>query len=224
MNFSRAYLNSFLTVRLDQKKLKCSANSHQCGNACVPKTKRCRPSKTIIRKVEALENKIKDLPYERAISVDPITGKVLLNKGGQQTRVDFTAEEMDVLRGSILTHNHPNVGNFKPSDPRGKGVSFSPDDVRAACILDLTQIRAVSSGYRHTLEPPDAGWNYLYWGFKVKPTYKKHERQVMNDFIGEILSGKKSAPQAEADYHHEVIKRTAQELGMKYERTPIRRK
>lgn len=223
MNFSRAYLNSFLTVRLDQKKLKCSANSHQCGNACVPKTKRCRPSKTIIRKVEALENKIKDLPYERAISVDPITGKVLLNKGGGKTNVDFTREEMDVLRGSILTHNHPNIEGVKPPNPLSKGVSFSPDDVRAACILDLTEIRAVSAGWRHTLQPPEKGWDYLYWGFKVKPTYKKYEKQVMNDFIGEIVIGKKSIPQAEADYHHEVIKRTAQELGMKYERTAIKK-
>ena len=84
------------------------------------------------------------------------------------------------------------------------------------------EIRAVSSGYKHSLKPPTSGWNNQYWRSQVQPTYKKYENQVYKEFVSNILLGRKRIDQAEADYHHEVIKRTANQLGMNYSRTEIK--
>lgn len=223
MNISGAYLRSLLvnSVRAD-RQLKCKSSSKQCGNACVPKSKKCKQGTAsqvnpVIAKVEHLENQIKDLPYERGLVVHPTTGKVLVNKGGQQTSVEFTASEAAMMRGAIVTHNHPNLGWGK-NDARSKGLSFSDADVQAACLVQAGEMRAVSAGYRHSLKPPESGWNAQFWNKKVEPSYRKNERSVYNEFVGKVLTGKMRIDEAEANYHHEVITRTAKETGMKYER------
>lgn len=224
---SGTYLRSLLinSVRTD-KQLKCKSSSKQCGNACVPKSKKCKQkgqlnqTNSVNAKVEYLENQIKDLPYERGLVIHPKTGKVLVNKGGQQTSVEFTAKEAALMRGAIVTHNHPNLG-WGENDPRSKGLSFSDADVQAACLVEAGEMRAVSHGYRHSLKPPDSGWNADFWKKKVEPSYRKNERQVYQEFIGKMLTGRMQVDQAEADYHHEVITRTAKETGMKYKRTEM---
>lgn len=222
------YLRSLLVnsaIRTD-RKLKCKASSKQCGNACVPKTKKCKQQQNpgltnpINAKVEYLENQIKDLPYERGLVIHPQTGKVLVNKGGQQTSVEFTASEAAMMRGAIVTHNHPNLGWGK-DDARSKGLSFSDADVQAACLVQAGEMRAVSAGYQHSLKPPDTGWDAQFWGRRVEPSYRRNERSVYHEFVGKVLTGKMRIDEAEANYHHEVISRTAKETGMKYERKNI---
>jgi hypothetical protein len=225
---SNIYLQSLFvnSVRRD-RVLKCKANSKQCGDACVPKSKKCKGEDgdsvdaKVQAKVEYLEDKIKDLDYERALFIDPKSGKVLLNKAGEQTSVSFTPEETGLMKGAIVTHNHPNAFGYPPNHPASKGLSFSEADVKAACIAEAGEMRAVSSGYRHVLRPPQEGWNGANWAFKVEPSYKRNENQVMNEFINEISSGRRTIASAEADFHHEVISRTAKETRMYYKRTPI---
>ncbi|MCC5618183.1 hypothetical protein LC605_24480 [Nostoc sp. CHAB 5836] len=124
------------------------------------------------------------------------------------------------MRGAIVTHNHPNLG-WGTKDARSKGLSFSSSDIEVACRANMGEIRAVSSGYKHSLKPPSNGWNEQYWRSRVEPTYKKYEQQVYKESVTNILLGRKKIDQAEADYHHEVIKRTANQLGMRYSRTEI---
>ncbi|PHJ64919.1 hypothetical protein VF04_03785 [Nostoc linckia z7] len=124
------------------------------------------------------------------------------------------------MRGAIVTHNHPNLG-WSKNDARSKGLSFSASDVEVACKANMAEIRAVSSGYRHSLKPPPSGWNENFWRSQVSPTYKKYEKQVYGEYLTQILTGRKKVDQAEADYHHEVIKRTASQLGMNYSRKEL---
>jgi len=214
--------NSPPRARQDAKPLKCSIKSKQCGQRCIPKAYKCHISEQELQRiVHDVEDKIKDLPTERAVVIDQKTGRILVSKGGDRTSVFLTVEDLQKMRGNVITHNHPNLG-WSPSDPRSKGLSFSPADIQAACIAQSSEMRAVSSGYRHSIKPPPSGWNEQYWNQKVAPSYRRNESQVMNEFTGKILTFKMSPRQADADFHHEVIKRTAAELGMIYKREEIR--
>jgi hypothetical protein len=88
--------------------------------------------------------------------------------------------------------------------------------------VEVGEMRAVSNGYRHSLKPPPTGWNAELYSKRISPTYEKYEKQVYNEFYWNIVFGKTKRDQAEGDYHHEVIKRTAKELNMQYSRTEIK--
>jgi hypothetical protein len=211
--------------------LRCGSNSHQCGNACVPKHKKCRQSSSLSRsqpsfvdqQVAIAEDKIRNLPYERAVCIDPVTGKEIFNTGGRgdKTSIRLTDEEVKQLKDTILTHNHPNPG-FDSDHPAAKGFSFSYADVRAACYNEVTEIRACSAGYNHSLKPGKEGWNKSYYLKKVEPAYLRHDEAVYEEFVDKIIRGKMSQAEADAEFSHEVMVRTSKELGLKYSRTEVK--
>lgn len=223
---SRAYRQGFL--RLDRTTPKCSPKSKLCGNTCVPKNKKCKSTAQLAsnapdfvqRKVEAEENKIKDLPYEHGLIIDSKTGEVLAHRtDNHPTSITFRGEDIPKMKGAIITHNHPNAYGYWPGHPAAKGLSLSDADIKAACIYGPKEMRAVSAGYRHTLSTGEKGWGD--WNFRVQPVYRKHEAQVMDEYQTDLILGRRSVEQLEADYHHEVNTRTAKELGWKYERKVI---
>ena len=218
-----ARLKGRIEARADfqNKALKCKKTNYQCGDACIPRTKKCRLSEKQLEKiVHRYEDKIKDLPTEKALIIDD-KGRVILAKNGDETSVSFTYTELLLMKNSIVTHNHPNLG-WDKSDVRSQGLSFSPADVRLANIVESKEMRAVSHGYRHSLKPPPSGWNSTFYEYRVKPTYAKYEREVYNEFASKLIAKQMSPQAAERDYHHEVIKRTAKDTGMIYKREEIK--
>lgn len=211
--------------------LKCKNSSHQCGNACVPKKKKCRSSKKLrlpeqelTKIVHDIEDRIKDEPIEHAVIIDK-NGRVLLHKTGDRTSVGFSGEEVEKMEGAIVTHNHPNLGWGK-DDARSKGLSFSLADMQLAVIGEVKEMRAVSSGYRHSLKPPSDGWTRnIGWENtlnKLSDSHKKHSDKVYWEFVGQITTGKMRRDVGEAEFHHEVNKRVAKDLGMTYKREEIK--
>ena len=200
--------------------LKCKKANYQCGDACIPRTKKCRLSEKQLEKiVHRYEDQIKDLPTEKALIIDD-KGRVILAKGGDRTSVEFTVDEVDKMKGAIVTHNHPNLGWGK-DDARSKGFSFSYADMELAIIADVKEMRAVSNGYRHSLKPGSGGWNDMKWN-KLDSTYKKYEKEVYGEFATKIITGNIKRDVAEVDYHHEINRRTAKELGIIYKREEIK--
>lgn len=59
-------------------------------------------------------NKIRDLPIEYAYVFDQ-NGTLLFNVKGNESCIWFNPYELDLLKGNILIHNHPN-GNYLFSD------------------------------------------------------------------------------------------------------------
>ena len=232
-----AYDQGFASVvvnRLDNR-LNCGVTSHQCGNACVPRTKKCRtqlrsPAANLSRLsgvIDTEESKIRNLPYERAVCIDPKTGKVLFHTGdrGDATSVGFTAQEMQLAKGGVLTHNHPDLWTDQPaSDPRRRGLSFSLADIEFASVNELQEIRACSRSYSHSLKPPAEGWNKDFYESKLLPTYQKHEDQVYYEYLSKIDSGRMTWEEADASFAHDIITRTSKELKMKYTRSQIKNK
>lgn len=212
-----------MEVKYDfQKKINCTPGNHQCGDICIPKKKKCQLSKEQIeKKVHEAENKIKDLPIEYGVVLDS-QGNVVSIKKGKQTSVPYTPEEAVKMKGMIFTHNHPNVGNFPASDIRSKGCGFSKNDLEFASYWQLKEVRAVSNGYRHSMKPPPTGWSPSFREYRLKPAYEKYETEVIYEFRQKIYSGTMTIGDAYVNYHHEVAKRTAKELGMIYKREEIK--
>lgn len=201
--------------------LKCQKSNYQCGNACIPRNKKCRLSEEQLEKiVHKIEDQIKDLPTERGLVIAP-DGRIIVHKQGDQTSVYFNWMEINAMKGAIVTHNHPNLG-WSENDARSKGLSFSSADLRLAAMGEVKEMRAVSHGYRHSLKPPLSGWNERFWQEKIEPTYNKHEKEVYREIGAKVISGQISVDKADVAYHHEVIRRTSEELGMIYKREEIK--
>ena len=210
---SKAYTHQFLTDAY--RNLRCTNSSRQCGNACVPQSKKCRQN--VEGLVEKIEDKIKSLDYERVVVVTS-NGKIPLVKGGGRSEVGFTEDEFKLFKGNIVTHNHPNLG-WRQNDPRAKGLSFSPADLQAACVGEVRELRAVTRDYRHSLKPPPGGWNEKYWKESVEPAYRYHQRQVYQELSNKLFWGRINRADAEAVFPHEVMKRTAAQAGFHYARS-----
>ena len=243
---STAYEKAYLEVIKFDRANKCSRNNKNCGKVCVPKKYKCRSkekasreskirnlksssidsSSKALKVVESYEEKIRNDSYETAIAVDP-QGNVLVNNKGGVDYVDFSTADMKKMTGKdvILTHNHPNADNLPDSDPRSKGLSFSEMDIFTASKIQAKEVRAVSSGYTHSLKPsPEDGWDVEYWDKILGPVYKKHEREVYSQYSRRVFWGTMSYEKAGVNFHHEVIKRTAKQLNLQYSRTKVKRK
>ena len=219
-----ARLKGRIEARADFQKqvLKCKNSNYQCGDICIPRRKKCNLSKAQIeKKIHEAENKIKDLPIEYGVVLDS-QGNIVYSKQGEQTSVHFEPEESMKMKGMILTHNHPNVYGFPESDIRSKGCGFSINDLEFASHWQLKEIRAVSNGYRHSLQPPPTGWSPSFREYRLKPTYEKYENQVQSEFRQKLFFGSMSREEAYVNYHHEIAKRTAKELKMIYKREEIK--
>ncbi len=64
-------------------------------------------------------------------------GRLMLRKTGLPNRVGFLPEELTGMSGATFTHNHPG------------GLSFSLEDIVLAWELRLTEVRVVTTRFRH---------------------------------------------------------------------------
>lgn len=229
-------------VRKDAKqKRNCSSpTSYSCGASCINNNKQCRirdlkarqaasgllrESVTIIQTrpsspeqvkqaLDREESKIRNLRYERGVVIDSKNGDVLLNKGGGQAEVFFSADEMRRMKGQVLTHNHPSVPGF----------SFSPDDLLCACIGEVSEVRAVSVGYTHSMLPPPEGFNQKFFAEKIAPSYDRNYQANFEFAVGEVIGGRMSAREADVLLMHYTWEQVAYETGMTYTRTQAPRR
>ena len=90
-----------------------------------------------------VEDEIRGLPYEVAYIIDP-DGTVIAHREGTHNFVGLPAE---LMRGCVVTHNHP------------RGTSFSVEDVRTHLATRAIEMRAVSDYYDYSLRvPPGTDW------------------------------------------------------------------
>lgn len=80
-------------------------------------------------KVISKENRIVSKEYETAYVYDQ-KGNVLLKKKGMAAEVEFTEDELKLMKNAIITHNHP------------MGTTLSPTDIYMAMECGLQEVRA----------------------------------------------------------------------------------
>jgi hypothetical protein len=170
--------------------------------------------------IEDAEAKIKDLPYEAAVIIDPKTNKVLLEKKGQRDRIGFTEDEVKQVKGAVFTHNHPDL-DFPPDTLAWQGAPFSTADIAFGAINETAEIRTVGHLYSYSMKPPTKGWNKAFYEEKIVDSYNKHAMQQYGSLVNDIRSGRTDAQSAQLEYMHRVTTEMSKELGIKYERSKV---
>ena len=173
--------------------------------------------KTVEEIVQAKENEIRHQRFESAFVYDP-HGNLVLGKDGGQYEVGFSPEELGLMKGNILTHNHPRGLGFPDTDPRSWGNSFSDDDIFLASTHELAEIRAVTPKQRFSMKPPVEGWSQTYWEETILPTLVETNRAVIVDFGQQFELYQMTKAEVEAEHWHEVWSRISSKLGLKYTR------
>ncbi len=159
--------------------------------------------------LRAVESQIAGDKVEHAIALDS-DGQVLLRKKGREADVGFTADEIDSLRDTVLTHNHPH----------GSGLNIR--DVNFAMRADVRQVRAVTRSDAYSLDRPSSGWPVSPEArASVVGAYNRAERNQYDVFDRLINDGRMTPRQARLEHHHEVMTHLAQEMGWTYKREPI---
>jgi hypothetical protein len=91
-----------------------------------------------------LESRIRSNGDETGAFIAP-QGTVVIEKTGLPDQVRFSGAELNGTDRTLFTHNHPGNG------------SFSRQDIVAAILSDLEELRAVGPTIRHMLRAP-SGW------------------------------------------------------------------
>jgi hypothetical protein len=162
---------------------------------------------------------------EFALIIDNETGQVIGDRirGGRRA-VEFTPEQLESMRGRILSHNHPDGWRYPVDDPRHKGASFSVNDARMLVDWGVAEIRAVTPGYLHRIRPPsapDARYHrHLAWAtpsivLHAVVTAFSHAETALEQ---KVLVGDISPEEATANLNHEAMLRLMEEWGLEYER------
>lgn len=71
--------------------------------------------KSVKMKIREAESAISKNQFESAIAYDQ-KGNVIFKKDGEKHEVEFTIEELNKMKGAIVTHNHPQNTTFSPHD------------------------------------------------------------------------------------------------------------
>lgn len=156
--------------------------------------------------LKSVENEIRNQDFETAAVFDK-NGKMLFRKDGGKDYVSFTDEEVTLMKGAIVTHNHPSGGSFSRED----GIMLANGKLR--------EIRAVGKEWEHSLKMPP-GDNTR--GSMVDVTVQDYDSRVKAEFWTQIREWKITPEQASREHWHEVWTRSSKELGFIYERKAVK--
>lgn len=147
------------------------------------------------------EQTIKDQTFE-SCAVFGSDGNLVFTKDGEKDLIKFDKDEVDKLKGTRFTHNHP------------IGHSFSPADVRIACVTGIKEVRVITSKNKSfSLKMKDD--TNLYpelWGSKIRQSYEKYNTAVREYFTVEIVDHRMTAEEANGKHFHEVWTRVANDI------------
>ena len=100
------------------------------GSVSIPDKKpKENRSEKLTQNLKSVEEKNRTRKTEQANIYDK-DGNLLFSKGGSKSEVSFSGMECRMMKGSVLTHNHP------------RGSNFSAEDIRISVHRELHEIRA----------------------------------------------------------------------------------
>lgn len=147
-----------------------------------------------------LEDKIRNNSFESAGLYN--NGKQILFKNGSSKEIGFTQQEVDMMKGGVLTHNHPN------------GKSFSLADLQLFHETKLNQLRIVSKDVEFSLSG-----NILNKSrSEIEAIYENNYSELKQQFDEQIYKGYITKKLANKLIHHEHMNSVAKDLGLNYER------
>lgn len=221
--------------RSDKAK-NCRNPRSVCGNTCIDPSKMCWGDKGMsegakrklrdllkkndpMRAVREYEDTLIDLPYEVGGDFN-FKGEKVFEKVGTEDRIDYTRDEVQLMKGLIATHNHP----LTPISQ--KGVSFSKDDFNFFFQSEVAEFRAVAGDYEYRLSPgmnaKDSQWWYKEGGSALfDRIYGEEEEKILRWRAKRFIEGKPiNEVKSEANFRlfHNTATRFAKEAGLDYVR------
>ena len=136
-------------------------------------------------KVAAHEAEIAKLPHERCLVFDD-NGEVILTEDGDVAHVDLNSEQQRLLRGRVVTHNHP------------LGVTFSLQDMVTACTYQIGELRVITN---------ENTFSIRNGSHKLDPRNLDNVVKAIQRLRPKVLSRKNL---------HEAMKTVAKENGLHY--------
>jgi len=181
-----------------------------------------------VEKLLGLEQQAFQMPIEK-VSFLSRQGKTLFQKTGTRDSVDlhelFPPYNAVDVGGSIATHNHP-AGWFQPpSDPRRAGNSLSPMDMMVARDLNLSEMRATTPTWVHSVRPPKGVPTFgEFPEGQLRAALNLHDALTFSRNWQQINKGNMPKALAEAQHRHQVMTGVADEFGFRYSRKPFGRR
>jgi hypothetical protein len=178
-----------------------------------------KPSSEALKAVAEAEASIRAQKYETAILIDSKTGAELFRNDGDNDSVKIPQSAQRKIKGNILTHNHPQVTGYPDDHPVSRGISFSMQDIGLASVNEASEVRAVARDYDFSMKPGNKPWDKNRWVNEIYPAYTRAYRQSVNELVKEIRRGKITSDEADAEFSHRIMTKTARMTGMVYTRT-----
>jgi len=149
-------------------------------------------------------------------------GEEILRQRGETHQVEFTNEQLDKMRGQVLTHVHP--PERLPSGQVLRNQPPSPDDALLLIDGGLSQVRVVTEDFHYKLETSQTGkarGMVRQW----KKRCQHHRDQQARKLQEGVSQGKmtseevKTAMEASsAEHQHQAWMDVADRFGLRYER------
>lgn len=137
--------------------------------------------------LDAIERAIVQQDYETAVIVGP-DGQLVLQKKGTHNAVRFSDEELAMMRGATLSHNHPG------------GNSLSKEDVQLALDFDAKEMRAVTRNARYSIQPRAQTVSDNIIASRIREI----EEELMKETWAKIRTGAMTVPEANKRHFHEL--------------------
>jgi hypothetical protein len=174
-----------------------------------PKAKAKTETTTSIYKTNLtnFENNIRSNKKETAGVLD-YEGNILLDKRGNKNSVAFNQAEVDLMKGNMLTHNHPG------------GSSFSGADIHMLTSNKVNEIRAVATDREYNLKiMPGKETDNNYLSSKgIENKYQDQKKILQSKYIKKVREGM-DPTEAWKEHSHELMENLSKELNLIYTRT-----
>jgi hypothetical protein len=170
-----------------------------------------------------IEDKIRRSTDSEHVYVIDDNGNILYNQTGEKDRVAIDWDDMDKAKDVVITHSHPYV------------ASFSPSDVFMAVRTDARQIRAVDNRFTYVINRPKNGWSDDLYGSlqrvwdRLYGEVEDEETKFIRSFdkvwdtldpeAKKLARGKADA--LIADRTHIVMEKFSKHFGLDYKRIPV---
>lgn len=155
------------------------------------------------QQIGTFEQSIIGLNKERAAIYDR-DGTFIFAKQGTAKKVLFARSDAPLMRGRVVTHNHPG------------GWSFSTGDVRALWGVEMYEMRAVGlnsegEAWRYVLRPNKAFFQMAY--DEIEGFIQAAEKEVSAVIGQRLMAGEMTREQANNLYWHTLWTEVEQQLG-----------
>lgn len=162
------------------------------------------------KSISEFEDKYRLFPIEWA-NCSTRSGKTLFEKTDNATNyIKFSNDQIELMKGNILSHNHP------------RGTSFSDSDIGLAMKAKVQETRIAAKQYNYSMKAGRSEWTEKFYINSVMPEFQKMNIEFRTELIKKIESGEKTREFANLNHNHIIWTRLAKKFGFKYSRRAVK--